>query len=228
MEKITLKAENRKVSGRKVKSLRSAGLIPANLYGKDVKSTSVTVDAKEFEKVFKKAGETSVVTVALGKEDRPVLIHNIQSHPVTGAMLHIDFFQVNLKQKVTANIPVEVTGESPVAKSGAGTVVILLNELEVESLPTDLPEKFTVDASKLIEVDQLVKVSDLKYDKDKVEIKTNPDEIVVKVEPPQKEEVVVAPVATETTVAEGAEAPKEGKTAATTEEKPAEEKSEAK
>ncbi len=211
MQNLTLKAENRKTTGRKVKALRSAGLIPANLYGKDVKSTSVTVNEKEFEKVFKKAGETSIVTIALGKGERPVLIHNIQSHPVSGAMLHIDFFQVNLKQKVTANIPVEVTGESPVAKSGAGTVVILLNELEVESLPTDLPEKFTVDASKLIEVDQLVKVSDLKYDKDKVEIKTNPDEIVVKVEPPQKEEVVVAPVATETEAApaEG-EKPAEG------------------
>lgn len=216
MVTLKLTAEARKTLGRKVKTLRKQGLVPANIYGKSFKSKAVQVKFKEFEEIYKKAGETGIVEIKLGKEEVPVLIHNAQVHPVTGEVLHVDFLQVNLKEKVTADIPVEIVGESPAEKSGVGTVVLLIQELEVEALPADLPDKFEVDASKLEEVDQLVKVSDLKYDAKKVDIKAEPDEIVVKVEPPQKEEVIpVAPVAEEAAPVEG-EAPKEG------EEKPAE------
>ncbi len=211
MTKIQLKAEKRKVKGRKVKTLRAKGILPANIYGKDVKSVSIQISSKEFRDIFKKAGETSIVEIALGSETRPVLISEVQVHPATDEVLHIDFRQVNLKEKVTAQIPVEVIGESPVEKSGMGTVVLLTRELEVEALPADLPEKFEVDASKLTEVDQAVKVSDLKVSGE-VEIKADPEQIVVKVEPPQKEEeVVVAPPAEgEEVAAEGQEKVEEG------------------
>lgn len=194
MNIFKLKAEKREVVGRKVKNLRSKGLVPANIYGKDIKSQAIQIDSKELKSVYEKAGETGVIEISFGKETVPVLVHNLQIHPVTSMVVHADFLQVNLKEKVTAMIPVEVIGESPVQKSGLGTVTILLDELEVEALPTDLIEKFEVDATRLTEVDQTVKVSDLDYDKTKLEVKTNADEIVVKVEPPQKEEVVVAPV----------------------------------
>lgn len=211
MVKITLKAEKRKVTGRKVKNLRKEGQIPANIYGKDVDSLSIQVGAKDLESVFKKAGETAIIDLAIGKEVRPVLVHNMQVHPVTDEVLHVDFRQVNLKEKVSANIPVELVGESPAQKSGIGTAVLLVKELEVEALPGDLPEKFEVDATTLTEVDQVVKISDLKYDKDKVEVKTDVESIVAKVEPPQKEEVVAAPVVEEgAEVKEGEEKPAEG------------------
>jgi large subunit ribosomal protein L25 len=204
MTKLQLKAEKRKVVGRKVKTLRAKGMLPGNIYGKDVESVSIQINSKEFRDTFKKAGETSIVEISLGTETRPVLISEVQVHPATDEVLHVDFRQVNLKEKVTAQIPVEISGESPVEKSGLGTVVLLTRELEVEALPADLPEKFDVDASKLTEVDQAVKVSDLKVSGD-VEIKADPEQIVVKVEPPQKEEEVVAPPAPE-----GEEAVKEG------------------
>jgi len=197
MTKVVLKASPRKLTGRKVKYLRKEGIIPANIFGKDVKSVSIQVDKKEFKEVFKKVGETGIIELHLGDDLRPSLVSDIAIHPATSDILHIDFKQVNLKERVTASIPVEIVGESPAEKGGIGTVVLLLQELEVEALPTDLPEKFEIDALKLTDVDQVVKISDLKYDKSKVEIKADPELIVAKVEPPQKEEVVEAPSATQ-------------------------------
>ncbi len=226
---VTLDAQTRKVTGRKVKTLRKQGVVPGNIYGKSVISEAVSVNEKEFLSAFKKVGETGILTLKVGKTTRPVLVHNIQAHAVTGKPLHVDFMQVNLKEKITAQVPVELVGESPAQKSGLGTVVLLLDELEVESLPTNIPEKFVIDAAKLTEVDQVVKVSDLDYDKDKVEIKAEAEEIVVKVEPPQKEEVVVVAAPVAEVPAEG-EAPKEGEKpveGAETLEKKEEEKSQA-
>jgi large subunit ribosomal protein L25 len=205
MDKKILKAEERKLSGRKVKTLRTKGLLPGNVYGKKIKSQAVQVDKKEFEILYKDVGETGLVTLEIGKEELPVLVNNVQKHPVTDEPIHIDFRQVDLKAKVAAEVPVEVTGESPAEKQGIGTVVQYLKEVEIEALPGDLLEKFEVDTSVLSEVDQAIYVKDLKVDKTKVEIKTNGDEIVVKVEPPQKEEVIEVPVAP----AEG-EVPAEG------------------
>ena len=218
MSAIELKAEKRKITGRKVKALRREGVLPANVYGKKIKSEEVQVNAKEFKKVFKEAGETGLIELTLGTEKKPVLVHDVQLDSITDEPIHVDFMQVDLKQKVTATVQVEIEGESPAEKSGIGTVVKLLNEIEVEALPADLPEKFSVDATKLEEVDQVVRVSDLDYDKSKVEIKAEPDALVAKVEPPQKEEVVEAPAPVEgETPAEG-EVPAEGE--AGTEQKP--------
>lgn len=212
MNKTTLEAKVRKITGRKVKTLRKEGLIPANIYGKKVKSQAIQVMALDFKKAYEEAGETGLISLKVqgekGKaEDRAVLVSNVQIDPLSDAAVHVDFRQVDLKEKVTASVPVELVGESPAEKGSLGTVVQYIDEIEVEALPTDLPEKFEVDASGLTEVDQAVFVSDLKYDKAKVEIKNDAGEIIVKVEPPQKEEVVAAPVTEEVPV-EG-EAPKE-------------------
>lgn len=209
MTKITLKSEKREVFGRKVSTLRKKGLIPANIFGKKMKSEAITVNSKDFTEVFKKAGETQIIDL----EGMPVLVSNIQTHPVSGETLHVDFRQVDLKEKIEAMVPVELEGESPAEKQNLGTVVQQIDEIEVEALPADLPEKIVVDISILAEVDQAIHVKDLKVSKD-VTIKTDMESIVVKVEPLAEEEVVEAP-ATEvpaedasTTAAEG-EAPKE-------------------
>lgn len=218
MDKKTLKAEKRTLSGRKVKKLRNEGNLPANVFGRDIKSVSVQVNTKEFEKTFAETGETGIVELVIGSDKRPVLVHNVQTDPVSDSVLHVDFLQVNLKQKVTAQVPIELVGESPAEKQGLGTVVQYLNELEVEALPTDLPDKFEIDTSVLSEVDQAIQVKDVKIDKTKVEIQEGAEEIVVKVEPPKEEkeeEVVVAP-------AEGAEEAGEAKEAASSEETEAE------
>lgn len=222
MDKKILKADVRKITGRKVKKLRAEGVLLGNIYGKKVKSVAVQLSQKDFEKVYKEVGETGLLALQVGKEELPVLIHNLQKHPVTGMSLHVDFLRVDLKEKVTAKVPVELSGESPAEKQSLGTVVLYINEIEVKSLPGDLPEKFTLDVSGLTEVDQAVHVKDLVVSKEKVEITLDPETIIAKVEPPQKEEEVApaaptegeaqpegAPIVEGKAPAEGGEQPKE-------------------
>ncbi len=206
MNKISISAEKREDVGRKVKRLRKAGKLPANVYGPDIKSVSLTLDAKEFRKAYEKAGETSVVELLVGKDVYPVLIHNIQNDPIELTPIHVDFFKIDLKKKVTANIPLEITGTAPAEKQGLGTLVSYIDEVEVEALPGDLIDKINVDVEGLTEADQSLAIKDLKYDKNKLTIANDPDEIVVKIELQKEEPVEVAP----TESAEGETAPAEG------------------
>ncbi len=188
MERIKIEVEPRKVTGKKVKKLRSEGLIPANIFGKDIKSISVQVNLKEFQKAFKEAGETALVDVKAGAETFPSLIHNLQRDPRHDTVIHVDFHKVNLKEKITASVPVLLEGEAPIAKSGEGLILQTLNEVEVECLPTDIPQHIIVNAEKLTEVGQTVHVKELKVDKDKVEITNDPEEVVVSVQTAEMKE----------------------------------------
>ena len=212
MEKITLKVQKRNELGRKVKNLRRDGIIPANIYGSGFKSKAVQVALKDFEEIFKKVGETTVVELSVDSEKAlPVLIHNVQKNPISDLPIHVDFLKIDLKKKVVADVPLEISGEAPAEKQGLGTLVQYVDEIKVEALPGDLPEKIMVDVSSLVEVDQSIMIKNLLYDKSKIELKDNPEEVVVKIEV-QKEEVVEVPPAAEG-VAEG-ETPSEGETAA--------------
>jgi large subunit ribosomal protein L25 len=190
MTNYTLTAEPRKVLGRKVNKLRLEGILPGNVFGKDVKSFAVEVNQDSFNKVYEKAGETGIIELTVGKNKSTVLVSNVQKHPVTGDIIHVDFRQIDLTKKITATVPVEVIGESPAEKSGIGTVVQQITELDVEALPADLPEKFELDVTELTEVDAAIFVKDLSYDRNKVTVDADGEQIVVKVEPPQKEEIV--------------------------------------
>lgn len=161
MKKYSLAAEPRSLIGRKVKQLRRSGILPSTIYGKKIKSISVGVKEDDFTKVYQAAGESGLVELAVGKDVRPVLIHNVQKDPVTGLPLHVEFYQVDLKEKVRAKVPVEITGESPAVKEKQGVLLTILDEIEVEALPTELPEQIVVDVSGLTAVDQEIKVSEL-------------------------------------------------------------------
>lgn len=226
MKKISLKAQERKTFGRKVKNVRNEGMIPSNIFGKGVKSKAIKVDEKEFLKVFDEAGETSIVEVLFGKENRPCLIHGIQKDPVSEKVLHVDFHQVNLKEKVSADVPIEVVGEAPAVKQGLGTLVTYIDEVEVEALPMDLPEKFEINVNGLKEVDDALHIKDLDYDKSKVELDADPEEIVVKIEALREEEEEPEPEAP-AEGEEGEEAEKEGEEKAPEEEGQKEESEEA-
>jgi large subunit ribosomal protein L25 len=204
MKRTELKAEKRTLVGRKVKKLRNEGVLPGNIYGKNVKSTSVGVNEKDFSKAFGQVGETGLLDLALGKETRTVLVANVQVHPVSGEFLHVDFKEVNLKEKVSVSVPVELIGEAPAEKQGLGTLVQLIDELEVEALPMDLPEKFEVDVDKLTGLEDVIIVKDIKVDSKKVKVLAENDQVVAKVEEQKKEEEV-APAVSEAVV-EGAEA----------------------
>jgi large subunit ribosomal protein L25 len=209
MNKLTIKASKREVLGRKVKGLRKAGQLPANVFGKKIKSEAISMKLSDFQTVYKEAGETGLINLFIEgekqKEGRAVLVSNLQMDPVSDKPIHVDLRQVDLKEKVTAEVPVEVIGESPAEKTGIGTVVQYIDEFEVEALPGDLPEQFTIDASLLSEVDQAIYVKDIKVDSSKIAIKEEADAIVVKVEPPQKEEEVAPPPAEEAIPVEGEE-----------------------
>lgn len=196
MAKITLSLDRRKILGKKVKTLRKQGIIPANIFGNKIKSTAVQVKTTVFRPIYAQAGETQIVYVQVVGEkiERPVLLTNISHDPMTGDILHLDLHQVNLKEKVTANIPVELVGESPAVKDIQATLITSLDEIEVEALPTDLPDHFTADISTLKTLGDTIKVSDLGIDHTKIEVKVDPETVVVTVAGQQKEEVVVAPV----------------------------------
>lgn len=202
-QRQTLLAKPRTIIGRQVKQLRSAGLIPGNIYSKGQDSVALSVDAKTFLKTYSQAGETALVDLTVEGESkvRPVLIRGVARHPVSGAIVHIDFNQVNLKEKITAMIPVESIGESEAIKNG-GVLVLPYSEIEVEALPTDLPEKFEVDISKLAAIGDTVTIADLSYDRQTVEIQLAQDDVVATVqaqEEEQVEEVAAEPVEVELT-----------------------------
>ncbi len=195
MPEIKLTAQKRTLVGKKVKKLRKEGLIPANIFGKKIKSQSLSLDKKEFEKVFEEVGETRIVNLEVEgeKEGRPVMIQNLQKNPVTEEILHADLRQVILTEKVTADIPVEMTGEAPAAEQKLGILIQNISEIEVEALPLDLPEKFVVDVSGLVNVGDEILVKSIKVNKSKVELKIDENQVVVKIEPLAKEEVAPPP-----------------------------------
>lgn len=218
MTKISLTLTKREVSGRKVKALRRQGLVPGNIFGKDIPSVSIQIPEKELSKTFQEAGETAIIYATLEgeKDSRPLLISAMQVHPVTNAPLHVDFHQVDLKEKVTAAVPIVLTGESPAVVDNGAVLIQSMDEIEVEALPTDLPSEIELDISSLKEFNDALHVSDLKVDTTKIELQAEAEEIVVQVqEPQQEEEEPAAPAEGE----EAATAPAEGEAAPVEEKK---------
>ena len=171
------------------------------MFGKGLTSLALSVDIKQFLKVYKEAGETTLIDLNVAGQKDKVLIKDLQVNPITGSPVHASFHKVNLKEKITAQIPVEITGQdkNEMVKIGQGLILELLHEITVEALPTDLPNAFTVDVSALNEVGKGITVGELHYDKNKVEIVGNdPEDLVVKMDYAEmKEEVEEAVAPTE-------------------------------
>lgn len=202
-QRPSLHVEVRKIVGRKVKKLRREGKVPANVFGKKVKSASVSIDAVSFGKLFRKVGETTLVdlVVAGEKEARPVLVTDVQRDPVTDHIIHVDFHQVDLTEKVTADIPVRIIGESLAVKDKGAVLVTVLSSIPVEALPSDLPDHIDADISGLVEFGNSIHVKDVTVDRAKVTLMIGDEETVATVQEP-KTEVEEAPAAPVT--AEGA------------------------
>ena len=209
----TLESKKRTITGRKVKSLRKEGILPANIYGKGIKSLAIEMPLKEFSKIYSKAGETGLIELIIaGTKPKTTLIHNVQKDVVSGDFLHVDFRQVDLTKKIIAAVPIVVKDEAPAVSIG-GVQIQIMDEIEVQALPADLPEKIEVDVSKLEKIGQSIAVKDLIYDKNKVKLQLdNLDSLVVKIEAPAKEEEkpVEEPKEGEEEAKEGDEEAKEG------------------
>jgi len=180
MKRENLKVEKRKILGKKVRRLRKEGITPANVYGKDIKSQAVQLPAKDFMAVFAKSGETGLVDLDLEGKIIPVLIQNVYKD-YRGNILHADFFQVNLKEKVKASIPIEAVGEPKAVVDKIGILMNIISEIEVEALPTDLPENIEVNVEHLANIGDQITVSGLKVPQG-VEVLTDAGQIVAKID----------------------------------------------
>ncbi|MCR4324690.1 MAG: 50S ribosomal protein L25 [Candidatus Curtissbacteria bacterium] len=181
MEQIPLSAQPRTVLGKKVKTLRKEGVIPAHVFGHKIETIHVQVNAEDFKKVFEKAGETGIIDLSIDKDKRPVMVRAIQVHPMTDDPLHIDFYQVNLTEKVNVNVPLEIVGEAPAEEKKVGLLLTPVSEIEVEALPTDIPENLEVDVSRLAAIGDEIKIKDLPIDRDKVEVMSDEELVVAQI-----------------------------------------------
>lgn len=186
---MELKVQTRNISKEKAETLRDGGFIPAELYGHGIKNLHLTLSAKEFQKVFKEAGESTVVN--LKTEDNqtlPVMIHDIETDAISDKILHVDFYQVKMSEKIRVHVPIEFIGEAPAVKTFGGILVKTLQEIEVEALPQDLPHRIQIELASLDEIGKNISVKDLKLS-DKVKIFLGPETIIATVVEAKVEEV---------------------------------------
>ncbi|MDP3697687.1 MAG: 50S ribosomal protein L25 [Candidatus Taylorbacteria bacterium] len=195
--KIELQAEPRVVLGSKVKALRSSGYIPAVLYGKGQEALNLQVPVKDFTKVLKEAGESTLVYVNVGKDTYPTIIHDVAKDPVKDHIIHADFYKVSLTEKIKTKVPVVFVGESPAIKDLAGIFVRNVNELEVEALPQNLPHEISIDISSLKNFRDQILVKDINLGPD-VKIEAEPDTILATVQEPKSQEELDAELAAPT------------------------------
>jgi large subunit ribosomal protein L25 len=189
---MDLTVSSREQFGKAVNILRKQGLIPAELYGHGISNTHLSVDAGEFKKIWKEAGENTIINLIIGSERRSVLIHDVQKDYLSGDPSHIDFYQVRMDEKIKARVPIEFIGEAPAVKSLGGILNKTMSEIEVEALPGDLPHSFSVDLSSLVEFNQSIYAKDLKIPEE-VQVLVEPQTVIATVTPPQKEEVAPPP-----------------------------------
>ncbi len=191
---LTLKAKIRKERGRKVRSLREKGVLPGVLYGNKIENTPLEVDLKEFEKTYKEAGESSLVSLDLDKKQFSVLIHILELDPVSQTPIHVDFYQPKLDEEIEVEVPLIFEGESLAIKDLSGTLIKNIHELEVKALPLKLPHEIKVSIEKLKTFDDEILVKDLILPEGVKAVK-DPKEIVALVTPPEKvEEELEKPV----------------------------------
>ncbi|MFH0969526.1 MAG: 50S ribosomal protein L25 [Patescibacteria group bacterium] len=192
MTKINLKSKIREEVGKNLNKFRKNGMIPAIVYGHKIKPRTLWVNYLEFGKVFKEAGESTVIELDIeGKDKVNALIHETQADPITDKFSHIDFFQIRMDEEIETEVPVELFGESPAIKEFGGILVQNVNAIPVKCLPGDLPHEFKLDISEIKTFEDHLKVSDIKIP-EKVEILLEADTVVALVTPPRSEEELAA------------------------------------
>jgi large subunit ribosomal protein L25 len=184
---ITLSAKIRKESGKEVQALRDKGLVPAVLYGQKTENQQLTVNLKDFENVYREAGMSSLISLEADKNKYLVLIHEMQTDPITLKPLHVDFFQPSLTEVIAAKVPIIFDGEAPAAKDLGGTFVKNISEIEVHALPQALPHEIRVDISVLKTFEDSIMVKNIILPAD-VKVQKGQDDIIAFVAAPQKVE----------------------------------------
>ena len=206
MNRDELKVSHRDVLGKKVRFLRREGLTPVNLYGPNIESLSLQVETSLLKRLIAKVGRNALIALKVDGTGKPrmAMIRDIQRHPLTGDLLHVGFFQVEMTHRVKAEVPLLFLGEAPAAMTSRTMLIENLTSLEVEALPADLPRNIEVDLTVLEEINQAIHVRDIVVG-EAVEVLTDHDRLVVKVME-SKVEKLIEEIEEEAVSVEGAEA----------------------
>ncbi len=204
-----LKVAPRTVVGKNVAKLRRAGITPANIYGHKIESTAVQVDTMELTHLMRHSSRNQIFNMTVEGESAPrtVVFRDVSRNPVNSQLLHIDFFQVSMTEKMTAQVQIVLVGTSDAVETYGGVLLQMVETIEVSALPGDLPSQVEADVTALAQLEQALHVRDLKIDTSKVTVNTDEDVVVARVASPR------LAVEGEATAAEGAE----GETAVGTE-----------
>jgi large subunit ribosomal protein L25 len=224
MAGVQLAVDQRTVMGKRLRGLRRQGILPAHLYGHGVDSLALQAPAATIINLLRTAGRNDIIDLRIAGEGetRPVMLRGVQRDPVNDALVHIDFFQISLTERLHADVPLNIIGEAPAVHVYGGILLQSLDRVTVEALPTEIPPHFEVDISGLTELDMAIHVRDITIPEN-VQLVSDPDMVIVKVATPKlaaEEEEVAAPAVEGEEAAPGAEA------AAPAAEAAAEEKSE--
>ncbi len=183
---MELSAQKRSVTGKGVRALRQEGKMPAVIYGTKEETLSIQVDSKDFTKVLKEAGESSVITLSIEGTNKDVLIHDVDRDPVTDIPRHADFYAVQKGQKVEVSVPLEFVGEAPAVKELGANLIKVVHEIEIEAEAVHLPHQLEVDVSTLVALDSHITAKEITLPVG-VTLITDPEETIVNIAMPEEE-----------------------------------------
>jgi large subunit ribosomal protein L25 len=180
-EKIELKVDKREVLGKKVRFLRNKGMVPVHLFGHGVESQALQGSEPILHKAISQAGKTRLIDLKVGRSTKGhnVMVREVQKDPIKGNLIHIDFYEVNMAEKIRVSVPIALTGESPALKIRENMLNQSMSSLTIECLPGIIPDQIRVDISVIQEVDQAVHVKDIVIPE--VTIMNDPDLVIAKV-----------------------------------------------
>lgn len=205
MKQTELLATTRQILGKKVRFLRRQGITPVHLFGHNVESVALQCDTVQLKHVMAQAGLTSLISLKVDKAKKPksVVIREVQRAPATRDLLHVDFYQVSMAEKMRVEVPIIMTGEAPALKEKQNFLSQELTSLSVECLPGEIPSRVDIDITSLAKVGQAMHVKDIILGKE-VTILNNPEQLVVKINARHIEKLVeeegAAPAAAESPV----------------------------
>jgi large subunit ribosomal protein L25 len=180
MSETVLEAVKRTVTGKQVKALRRAGVLPAVMYGAGIEATPIELDSHAASLILASVGGSTLLTLSLGKDQHQVLVREMQRDPIRMEILHVDFLKVAMDVKIRTMVPIELIGEAPAVEELGGLLVSGVSEVEVEALPADLPEKVSVDIASLETMDDNITIADLVFGEG-IDVLSNPEELVASV-----------------------------------------------
>lgn len=198
MDQLELEINNRNIQGKKVRLLRRQGITPVHVFGHGITSLGLQSNTAKLQRILAQAGETSLISLKIVNEkiSRPVLVREVQREPITGELLHVDFYQVQMGEKVEVDIPIVFVGEAPALKMRENTLMHEIDVLTVECLPAKIPSVIEVNVNSLTEPEQTIRVKDIDLGPD-VTILTNPEQVLAKVVSQPAEKVIAEEVKAE-------------------------------